>query len=525
MGMKAMLALVLGLFFSLGFAVLAQDQQVEAHKEDAVERVESPETPELEGDKEGEAMPLDQLSPPAKLEKRVFGRSDEANYQGKVVVIKVGEKDLVNKQAFKFWRRVIKRVNEEEARALVFDIDTPGGLAFDTAELIMVDMQKIKVPSYAFVNQKALSAGALVAAGTDAIYMHPVSTIGAAAIVSGNGAEIPDIMRAKIESAFNAFVRAVSKSKGRNPDVIRAMMITDEYYDFGEIQVEEGELLSLTADEAVMEFQGKPLLAKGIVESIDDLLEKEGLAGVEVVSAQPTGMEKLAYWVAAFSGILILVGIGGAYLEMKTPGFGMGGGISLLAFSLFFFGNYAAGNMAGYGLMLLFLLGVVLVVFELFILPGMIVPGVIGGILVLGTLFFAMVDGFAFDDNAVRGWDAAGALDFINRPALNLAVGLLGSTVLMMLMMRYLPNAPLFNRLVMNKVLASGDSTGLDSVSGGTGEHVGLRGVSITDLRPAGKGDFDGRVLDVTAANGFIAEGKHIVVSAEDGLRILVNEE
>jgi membrane-bound serine protease (ClpP class) len=525
MGMKAMLALVLGLFFSLGFAVLAQDQQVEAHKEDTVERVESPETPELEGDKEGEAMPLDQLSPPAKLEKRVFGRSDEANYQGKVVVIKVGEKDLVNKQAFKFWRRVIKRVNEEEARALVFDIDTPGGLAFDTAELIMVDMQKIKVPSYAFVNQKALSAGALVAAGTDAIYMHPVSTIGAAAIVSGNGAEIPDIMRAKIESAFNAFVRAVSKSKGRNPDVIRAMMITDEYYDFGEIQVEEGELLSLTADEAVMEFQGKPLLAKGIVESIDDLLEKEGLAGVEVVSAQPTGMEKLAYWVAAFSGILILVGIGGAYLEMKTPGFGMGGGISLLAFSLFFFGNYAAGNMAGYGLMLLFLLGVVLVVFELFILPGMIVPGVIGGILVLGTLFFAMVDGFAFDDNAVRGWDAAGALDFINRPALNLAVGLLGSTVLMMLMMRYLPNAPLFNRLVMNKVLASGDSTGLDSVSGGTGEHVGLRGVSITDLRPAGKGDFDGRVLDVTAANGFIAEGKHIVVSAEDGLRILVNEE
>ena len=524
-GMKAMLALVLGLFFSLGLAVLAQDQQAEGLKEDAVDRAEVAETVESERDKADTAMPVNELSPPAKLEKRVFGRSDEANYQGKVVVIKVGEKDLVNKQAFKFWRRVIKRVNEEEARALVFDIDTPGGLAFDTAELIMVDMQKIKVPSYAFVNQKALSAGALVAAGTDAIYMHPVSTIGAAAIVSGNGAEIPDIMRAKIESAFNAFVRAVSKSKGRNPDVIRAMMITDEYYDFGEIQVEEGELLSLTADEAVMEFQGKPLLAKGIVESIDDLLEREGLAGVEVVSAEPTGMEKLAYWVAAFSGILILVGIGGAYLEMKTPGFGMGGGISLLAFSLFFFGNYAAGNMAGYGLMLLFLLGVILVVFELFILPGMIVPGVIGGILVLGTLFFAMVDGFAFEDNTVRGWDAAGALDFINQPALNLAVGLLGSTVLMMLMMRYLPNAPLFNRLVMSKVLASGDSTGLDSVSGGTGEHVGLRGVSVTDLRPAGKGDFNGRVLDVTAANGFIAEGKHIVVSSEDGLRILVNEE
>ena len=528
--MKALFTLALGLFFNLATAGLAQEKATEELGKQASEPSKAPVGEPLFPNQEGGSS--DKVAKPAaesiilptKTQKRVFGRSDEESYEGKVVVIKVGKKDLVNKQAFKFWRRVIQRVNEENARAVLFDIDTPGGLAFDTAELIMVDMQKIKVPSYAFVNQQALSAGALVAAGTDTIYMHSVSTIGAAAIVSGSGAEIPEIMRAKIESAFNAFVRAVSKSKGRNPDVIRAMMITDEYYDFGDIQVEEGELLSLTADEAVTVFEGKPLLAKGIVDSIDELLEKEGLAGVEVVLAVPTGMEKLAYWAAAFSAILILVGIGGAYLEMKTPGFGIGGGISLLAFTVFFFGNYAAGNMAGYGLMLLFLLGVVLIVFELFILPGMIVPGVIGAILVIGTLFVAMIDGFAFEDKDIRGWDAAGALDFINRPALNLAIGLLGSTVLMMLMMRYLPGAPLFSRLVMSKVLVNGDSTGLDSVSGGTGEHVGLKGLATTDLRPAGKGDFNGRRLDVTAVSGFIAEGKEIIVSSEDGLRILVKE-
>ncbi len=522
--MRTTSILVMGLLLHLGAFVLAQDSFPDGQKADSAENSNSQDLAPEQA-KNTDKTSVESLKSEEKLQKRVFGRSDEASFSGKVVVIKVGEKDLVNKQAFKFWRRVIKRVNEEQARAVVFDIDTPGGLAFDTAELIMVDMQKIKVPSYAFVNQKALSAGALVAAGTDAIYMHPVSTIGAAAIVSGTGAEIPEIMRAKIESAFNAFVRAVAKSKGRNPDVIRAMMITDEYYDFGEIQVEEGELLSLTADEAVMIFQGKPLLAKGIVENIDELLAGEGLADAELISAEPTGMEKFAYWVAAFSGILILIGVGGAYLEMKTPGFGIGGGISLLSFALFFFGNYAAGNMAGYGLMLLFLLGVILLVFEIFILPGMILPGVVGGLLVLGTLFLAMVDGFAFEDNAIRGWDAAGALDFINRPALNLAIGLLGSSVLLMLMMRYLPNAPLFDRLVMNKVLARGDSTGEDSVSGGTGEHVGLRGVAMTDLRPAGKGDFNGRLLDVSASNGFIEEGKSIVVTGEDGLRILVKEE
>ena len=116
-------------------------------------------------------------------------------------------------------------------------------------------------------------------------------------------------------------------------------------------------------------------------------------------------------------------------------------------------------------------------------------------------------------------------LDFINRPALNLSFGLLGGTVLMLLMMRFLPDMPLFNRMVMSKELAGGDSTGLDSVSGGTGEHIGLRGVTLTGLRPAGKGDFNGRILDVTAMSGYIEAGKQVVVISEDGVRILVEEE
>ena len=451
-------------------------------------------------------------------QKRVFGKSDEESFTGKVVVIKVGEDDLMNTNAFKFWRRVLKRVNDEKARAVVFDLNTPGGRAMDTADLIMVQMQKLKVPSYAFVNQKALSAGALVASGTDAIYMHPVSSIGAAALVSGGGQEIPKIMRKKLESAFDAFVRSVAESKGRNPDVIRAMMFEDKYFDFGSIQVEQGQLLTLTAKEAVSDFHGKPLLAKGIVNSIDELLAKEGLSDAEVVVATPTGMEKFAYWASTFSAILILIGVGGAYLEMKTPGFGLGGGISLIAFGLFFFGNYAAGNMAGYGLMALFVLGVILVIVEFFILPGIMIPGIVGAILILVSLFFAMVDEFAFEDNRVRGWDSADAWKFIDGPAMTLAVGLTGAVILILLMMKYLPNLPLFNRLVMQKELASGvgDDHGVE------GGRKGLRGVTITALRPAGKGEFDGEVLDITAANGFIESGQPVEVVSEDGLRVLV---
>ncbi|BDS04984.1 serine protease [Oceaniferula spumae] len=461
------------------------------------------------------------FSASANAEKRVFGKSDEESFAGKVVVIEVGKKDLVNKHAFKFWRRVIERVNEEKARAVVFELDTPGGLAMDTADLIMVQMQKLEVPSYAFVNQQALSAGALVAAGTDGIYMHPVSAIGAAALVNGNGAEIDEVMRAKLESAFDAFVRTVSESKGRNPDVLRAMMFRDEYFNFGKIQVEQGKLLSLTASEAASDFEGKPLLAKGIVKTVDELLQREGLADVEVIRAEPSGMEKFAYWTTAMSAVLILVGIGGAYLEMKTPGFGLGGGISLLSFGLFFFGNYLAGNMAGYGLMVLFIIGVILVIVEFFVLPGTLIPGIVGGVMVLVSLFLSMVDGFAFDDNRIRGWDSENAWNFITGPSLALAAGLIGAVILILLMMRFLPSAPIFNRLVMSRELVKG--SGIETATTQS-DRLGQKGKTITDLRPAGKGEFDGTVLDITAANGFIASGQDVVIISEDGMRIQVKE-
>ncbi len=181
--------------------------------------------------------------------------------------------------------------------------------------------------------------------------------------------------------------------------------------------------------------------------------------------------------------------------------------------------------MAGYGLMLLFVLGVVLLIVELFVLPGMLVPGVVGGILVLGSLFLAMVDEFAFKDQAVRGVDADRVLYFVNGPAMNLAIGLLGSTVLMMLLMRYLPSIPVFNSLVMSKELVRGDAvSGHDAGSDGSGGRVGKRGVAVTDLRPAGKAEFDGKTLDVTAANGFVESGKQVQVVSEDGVRILVEE-
>ncbi|MEM9080511.1 MAG: hypothetical protein AAGC74_07470, partial [Verrucomicrobiota bacterium] len=341
-------------------------------------------------------------------DQRVFGKSEEESYRGKVVLIRVGEKDLMNEQAFKFMRRTLRRVNEEDAAAVVFDLKTPGGYAAYTAELMMTEMAELKVPSYAFVNNEATSAGALIAVATDAIYMKPVSAIGSAALVRGDGQEIPKTMQAKLDSAYGSFTRSVVRKKGHNEDVVRAMMFTDETFSFDGLKGPEGEeldiwigsdeLLNLTGEEAVMEYEGKPLLAKGLVDSVDELLDAEGLGGRELVKAEMTPFERFAYWIKFVGPVLILVGLGAGYFEMKTPGFGIGGAIALLAFAVFFFGNYAAGNLAGYELAAIFVVGLLLILVDLFLFPGTFVMGFTGVALMLGSLMFAMVYRFDYED-------------------------------------------------------------------------------------------------------------------------------
>ena len=126
--MKAMFTLAVGILFHLSLVISLPAQE---QPDPAGDKAAAPVPVEVKGAEASGSEAGEEIGAPEKIRKRVFGKSDEASFQGKVVVIKVGEKDLVNKQAFKFWRRVIKRVNDDNARAVVFDIDTPGGLAFD----------------------------------------------------------------------------------------------------------------------------------------------------------------------------------------------------------------------------------------------------------------------------------------------------------------------------------------------------------------------------------------------------------
>ena len=297
---------------------------------------------------------------------KVFGKSNEESYAGKIVRIEIGENSLTNGQSFKFWERILERASDEEAKGIIFDLDTPGGLAFPTEEL-MTKIANVGIPTVAFVNPNAISAGSFIAVSTDRIYMTPGSKIGSSGIIDGSGREIDPVRRAKLESYFGAQIRYIAKQKGYNPEVIEAMMfLSDEKRVIGDVEVKPGSLLNLNSSEATMMMNDGPLLAQAEVTSLEEVLKAEGWNGDELVTATPTGFERLAWWIAGFSGVLILVGLGGGYLELKTPGFGIGGIICLSAFALFFFGNYMAGNMAGYELAALFVIGIALIGVEIF---------------------------------------------------------------------------------------------------------------------------------------------------------------
>ncbi|MEC8942963.1 MAG: NfeD family protein [Verrucomicrobiota bacterium] len=451
------------------------------------------------------------------------GKLKEETFEGKLVVLKVGREDLINKQSFRFWRRMLRRAEDEKARAVLFDLDTPGGYAYETKE-IMSEITRLKIPCYAFVNENALSAGALMSVATDGIYMSPEGTIGAAGIVSGSGAEIGDMMRKKLHSAFEAQIRSVAEKKGYDPELIRAMMIPeDRDRVFGAVVVRAGELLTLTASEATSLRDGKTLLAKAVAGSIEEIAELEGMEGVSIVRAEATAFENFAWWVSKWSFLLILVGMAAAYAELKAPGFGVGGAISLLAFGMFFFGNYMAGNLANYELVALFFLGVILVAVELFLIPGTGVAGILGVLCMLGALLLGTVDKIDWNDWKF-GEFSGNLLDLLRGPALTLGAGLLGGCALVLLLMRFLPDTPIFRAFIAKQELAGGASLEDEAAVVGSGKRVDWTGEALTDLRPSGKAVLSGEEFDVVADGAFIRKGAKVRVLEQDGLRIVVGE-
>lgn len=420
-------------------------------------------------------------------------------------------KGEVSKAQFYFLRRALKDAESAGASAFVIEMDTYGG-AVNAAIDEMEALLKTQVPTYTYINSKALSAGALISLATRHIYMAPGGSIGAAAPVQSDGQDLSKTMADKAVSSLSAMARAAAERCGHNPDLADSFIRKEAELKLGETVVDRPEsLLTLTAQEAARVVNGKPVLAAGIAGSLDEMLKMAGLT-TEVRRVAPTGFERVASFLTAIAPLLLMGGILGAYVEIKTPGFGFPGIISAICFTLFFTGSYIAG-LAGWEVVIFFVIGLVLIIMEVFVHPGTILPGLLGFFLMLGALLWAMVDRYPG-----QHWLPTSAM--LTQPLVNLLLALIAVGIAIYFLARYLPRTTLYRSIVLSDVVPAGEPLKPASLQGPV--SVGMLGKAQTQLRPSGKGNFEGRLVDVVTQGDLIDVGTPLRILEVEGARVVV---
>ena len=401
-------------------------------------------------------------------------------------------------------RRAVDEAGESGAKALFVELNTLGGRV-DAALVIRDALLESKVPTTVYV-RRAISAGALIALSADTIDMGPGATIGAATPinVSVDGEVSP------VDEKFTSYLRkefgATAEARERRKDLAEAMVDRDVAV---EGVIEAGKLLTLSTDEALE-------LGLANRSSPDEAaaLEAAGLSGMERREVVENWAEKIARILThpVIAGLLTTLGLLGLIVEIKSPGFGVGGTVGLLCLFLFFSGH-AVVRLVGWEDLLLVGLGLVLIAVEVFVTPGFGVAGLLGLASLCGGLVLAMIG---------RDWEAAllsGAVSTAVTVVSGVLVGTVAGTALLL---RYFPESRLAQRtIVLGDRLSSEDG---DSFRERFEALVGLEGVAKTPLRPSGTVVVDGRRLDAVTEGDLIDAGRSVRIVDTRGGSIVVRE-
>ncbi len=386
-----------------------------------------------------------------------------------------------------------------DASLIIFHVDTFGGLV-DAADKIRKTILDIELVTVAFIDKNAASAGALISYASDRIVMVPGASIGAATVVEGGSGEAaPD----KYQSYMRGLMRATAEANGRDPRIAEAMV--DEELEVEGVS-EAGSVLTLSSEEAL-----RLGVADAILSDIDAVVEQAGLASTASVAHRASTLERALRFLSSpvLQSLLMLMMMGGLYFELQTPGVGFPGAIAAVGATMFFAPHYMIGLVQSWEI-ILFGIGVLLLLAEIFVIPGFGVAGISGLVLVGGSLFAALIGNVG--------------LSFPPFAALAPAVGTMAATlvlliVLMFSLSKYLPKSERFGQLVLAPELASASGY----VSAETMEElVGQTGVSLTPLRPAGMADIGGERIDVVTRGEFVLPGTKVEIIRVRGSRVVV---
>lgn len=394
--------------------------------------------------------------------------------------------------------RIVKEATEEDAKGLILEINTFGG-RLDAATQIKDILLNTELKTIAFINKRAISAGALISLSCKEILMVPGSSIGAATVVDQSGEKASE----KVISYFRAEMGATAERNGRNRLIAEGMVDED-------VEVEglspKGKLITLTAEDAL-----KWKFADYLVTDLDSLLEKTGLSKAEIVYSKINWAERVVRFLTdpMVSSLLISLGLLGLFFEIKSPGWGVPGTLGLLFLALFFGSHYIV-NLANLVEIILFICGVGLLLLEIFVIPGFGIAGVGGIILMMAGLYLSLIGQL----KQVSTSDFSSAAGYLSLSFIITFAGVL-------LMIKLFPKTTIWKRISLQE---SQDKDEGYIASRDYSHYLGKSGVSLSPLRPAGIGLIDGERMDVVSDGDFIEKDKPIEIIRIDGYRLIVRE-
>ena len=419
------------------------------------------------------------------------------------LIFKIDIKKEIDRTSQIYLNKGLAEAQSLGADAILIHLNTYGGL-LDAADSMRTAILYSPIPVYVFIDNNAASAGALISIACKKIFMRRGASIGAATVVNQTGEALPD----KYQSYMRSMMRATAEAHGRDtiisgtdtiykwirdPQIAEAMV--DERISIPNL-IDSGKTLTFTTEEAV-----KWGYCEGIAESVQEVIDKHlQYSQYELTSYTPSWVDTLRGFMMnpIFQSILIMIIIGGIYFELQTPGIGFPSAAALIAAILYFAPLYIEGLAANWEI-LLFLIGLILVVIEIFVLPGFGIAGISGTILIIIGLTLALINNVNFN------FEMTGSFE-IGRSLIVVLTGITLGFGAMIWLSHRIGSKGVFRKVALVADLAEATSSPVLT------NLVGKEGTAATVLRPSGKVIIDGDYYDGVSESGFIEKGATVTV-------------
>jgi len=381
----------------------------------------------------------------------------------------------------------VKRALEEavlnKAKAVILEIDTFGGRV-DAATQIRDKIMSLNIPSVAYIKNRAWSAGALIALSAEFILIDKSASIGAAE---------PRPADEKNISALRAEFTSTALSRGRSEDIAAAMVDKDVEIDG---IIEKDKILTLNAEQAI-----KLNFVDGIYSNIEELLNFLNLKNAKIVYIYPNWAENISRFITnpVVSPILLSIGFLGLIIEFWTLGWGIAGSIGIISLSLFFGGHIIAG-FAGFETIILFVVGLLLLLAEIFFIPGFGLAGISGISAILASIFLTF-------GNIVQA-------------TYSILIALSISVIGFFLLIKYIPSTRTWRKFVLSTEQKK--ELGYTVETKDLKRLTGEKGIVITPLRPSGIAEVNGKKFNVLTRGEYIDSNTKIKIISVEGNKIVV---